>query len=176
MFQSISTKDLKSSSSDSEGPSEPLREAAGAAPGQLLYCPFCGPRVAASSFSENHLFQWAVNLRCGQCNSSWSICSECSFVRRHYVSTMMLKRHQKDHHKLSIAKKFRADHEEVLFDDLFDEDDVEFRCSSTGCAIGSKPSVTPMIGKLQVICDLVLLVWITQNVHHPLMIFCFFRQ
>ena len=78
-----------------------LRQLAGAAPLEVLYCPTCiNPTLADDNQVrplQNH--QWAVRLACPKCGNRWTVCTKCANQRLPMVSDRMVYNHNYKKHR-----------------------------------------------------------------------------
>jgi hypothetical protein len=61
-------------------------------------CVSCSNFSVNLLFSENAVFKWAVDIRCMNCSTSWSICRECTNHRSKMSKLCLMNRHSKVYH------------------------------------------------------------------------------
>ena len=76
-----------------------LEAVAGKAQHRLLHCETC-PNMLASIWSESTSYDWCLDLVCGRCQSTWSVCRECSQATTRYTSRLQRSRHNARSHSL----------------------------------------------------------------------------
>ena len=75
-----------------------LKEAAGNAPWYVLNCYKCNG-VAATSYTQDTRFNWALKLACSKCRSCWWVCKECLNQRTHIQTQVQFTRHNRNKHR-----------------------------------------------------------------------------
>ena len=75
----------------------------------LLVCPICNSRKSheiKEVASAPMLFQWLKRMYCADCFCNWSICIQCSNVRKPILTERQQKRHHKSRHNSGKTRNF----------------------------------------------------------------------
>lgn len=68
------------------------------APWGVLYCPKCYPSKLASSGYSGSCYSWGFTLLCSHCNTSWTICRECTVQKKHLLTKTSASTHHYNWH------------------------------------------------------------------------------
>ena len=93
-------------SSRKRPPSDVSRLTTGVAPLRVLYCPTCIQCTLAdkNNVQQEYRYIWARRVRCPACQTSWTICAECTDQRKHMTTMNSLYTHQYRSHRATANK------------------------------------------------------------------------